>query len=402
MEKEINKINNQELASEHCFDAETLNNQNNEQLGDTASDTDLESANLDINSNDDSNEFITYPTEVRIEKAQYSIYHLHTLLTKRNELVLDPAFQRHNVWAPKQKSELIESILMGIPIPLMYLFEDQYGRKQVVDGKQRITAILDFLDNKYKLTGLKVLSYNNGKFFKELDLKMQGVFEDYQLLCYVIQPPTPERVKYDIFDRVNRGGTSLNKQEMRNALYGGKCTALLDEIAKSNEFINATGGSIKDTRMKDHYAILRMLAFLMLGNGVLAQESGIEYKGDIDDFLAKFMRYINSKADDGVIFNSINLLLKSLSISYEILGKDGFRFNGGSVRRPINMPLMEAIVYFFSQNIDVSNKDKVIETIETLKTKFDHSNYFKGNVDSTTSIDFRFGEVVNAIKMNEL
>jgi hypothetical protein len=402
MEKEINKITNQELVNGHCSEVEAFNSQNNKQLGDAASDTDLESADIDINSSDDLNEFITYPTEVRIEKAQYSILHLHTLLTKRKELVLDPAFQRHNVWAPKQKSELIESILMGIPIPLMYLFEDQYGKKQVVDGKQRITAILDFLDNKYKLTGLKVLKKFNDKSFNLLEPKMQGVFEDYQLLCYVIQPPTPERVKYDIFDRVNRGGTSLNKQEMRNALYGGKCTRLLEEIAKSDEFKNATGESISCKRMKDHYAILRILSFLMLRNNILTKESEIEYKGDIDDFLAKFMRYINSKADDCIISDSKNLLLKSLSISYEILGKDGFRFNGGSVRRPINMPLMEAIVFFFSQNIDVSNKNRIIQIIETLKTKFDSSNYFKGNVDSTTSIDFRFGEVIIAIKKNEL
>ena len=83
-------------------------------------------------------------------KAQYSIMHLHTLCLKRKELIIDPDFQRHDVWKQRQKSELIESILMGIPIPLMYLFEDKNGKKQVVDGRQRISAILDFLEGKFK------------------------------------------------------------------------------------------------------------------------------------------------------------------------------------------------------------------------------------------------------------
>lgn len=374
----------------------------NKEQSNVLNDDGVEGADMDINSDDNLNESITYPTEVRIEKFQYSISHLQTLLEKRKELVLDPAFQRHNVWTEKQKSELIESILMGIPIPLMYLFEDQYGKKQVVDGKQRITAILDFLNDNYKLIGLKVLKNLNGSYFKDLNLKTQGIFEDYQLLCYIIQPPTPERVKYDIFDRVNRGGTSLNKQEMRNALYGGKCTKLLKEISQSCEFKKATGESIKNKRMKDHYAILRMLAFMLLRNNLIPQDAGIEYKGDIDDFLAKFMKYINLKAETEFISSSKKLLLRSLSQSYNILGSDGFRFNGGAVRRPINMPLMEALVFFFSQNIDVSNKTKIVDVINNLKLKFDHSNYFKGNIDSTTSIDFRFGEVLNAIKTNEL
>lgn len=340
---------------------------------------------------------IIYPAEVRIEKAQYSILHLQILLKKRQELVLNPDFQRHNVWKFKQKSELVESILMGIPIPLVYLFEDQYGKKQVVDGKQRITAILDFLENEYRLSGLNILEHLNGKLFSELEPKLQGIFEDYQLYCYIIQPPTPERIKYDIFDRVNRGGTSINKQEMRNALYGGKCTKLLKEISNSTEFLNATGYSISSERMKDHYAILRALGFMMLKKGVFIDMKDLEYRGDIDTFLAKFMVYINNDASDEQIEENKKIFLKAMLNSYFVLGEDGFRFNGGVVRRPINMPLMEAIIFLFSHNIKLINLSHVKSIIEKLKKDFDSSKYFKGNVDSTTSLDYRFGEVKKAI-----
>jgi hypothetical protein len=85
----------------------------------------------------------------------------------------------------------------------------------------------------------------------------------------MIQPPTPERVKYDIFDRVNRGGTRLNNQEMRNALYGGKVTKLLKELSESDAFLKATERGVSSTRMKDQYIILRTLAFLLWLNGDL-------------------------------------------------------------------------------------------------------------------------------------
>lgn len=78
-----------------------------------------------------------YPNaEVRVEKAQYSTMHLKRLVEERKELVIDPDFQRNDVWSPKQSAELVESILMGIPIPTIYLFEMKDGSKQVVDGIQ--------------------------------------------------------------------------------------------------------------------------------------------------------------------------------------------------------------------------------------------------------------------------
>ena len=235
-----------------------------------------------------------YPNaEVRVEKAQYSTMHLKRLVEGRKELVIDPDFQRNDVWSAKQSAELVESILMGIPISTIYLFEMKDGTKQVVDGRQRISAILNFLNNKFSLKDLKILPQCNGKKFSELDSKMQGIFEDYQLSFYIIQPSPPERVKYDIFDRVNRGGTRLTNQEMRNALYKGRSTVLLKELVTSSEFLNATGKGISSKRMKDQYIILRSIAFYLLKKkqAKVFENNGerIEYKSDMDDFLAKTM-----------------------------------------------------------------------------------------------------------------
>ena len=339
--------------------------------------SDVEQADLSINGDDS---YTIYPNaEVRVEKAQYSIMHLHTLCLKRKELIIDPDFQRHDVWKQRQKSELIESILMGIPIPLMYLFEDKNGKKQVVDGRQRISAILDFLEGKFKLNNLRILKQFNGCCFADLDLKQQGVIEDFQLLFYIIQPPTPERVKYDIFDRVNRGGTPLNKQEMRNALYRGRCTRMLDKLCCSPEFLIATGRSINKERMKD--------------------------RGDIDDFLARFMVYVNDNAPEKLIVDYENLFIRCMQISYDLLGENGFRFSGNGIRRPINMPLFEALSYLFSfvpEKIDYTWASRLILDIESVKEEFDDSRYFSGNIDSTTSVSFRFDrmdKIINRIQL---
>ena len=369
------------------------------QLGEVSeSFVDVENADLSINND---NSYTIYPNaEVRVEKAQFSILHLQTLCMKRKELVINPDFQRNDVWQQRQKSELIESILMGIPIPLMYLFEDKNGKKQVVDGRQRIGAILSFLEEGFKLNNLKILRQLNGAFFSDLDPKLQGVFEDYQLFFYIIQPPTPERVKYDIFDRVNRGGTSLNKQEMRNALYRGRCTSMIYKLSRSYEFLVATGGSINTARMKDQYIILRAIAFLMLHRGEFKNIPALQYRGDIDDFLARFMMYINDDAPEELIVKYENLFLQCMSVSYALLGENGFRFSGNGVRRPINMPLFEALTYLFSfipKDIDYTWASKLLLDIEDVKDEFDNSRYFSGNIDSTTSVFFRFERMDNII-----
>ncbi len=359
---------------------------------------DVENADLSINGEES---YTIYPNaEVRVEKAQYSIMHLHTLCLKRKELIIDPDFQRYDVWKLRQKSELIESILMGIPIPLMYLFEDKNGKKQVVDGRQRISAILDFLEGKFKLTNLRILQQFNGFSFADLDLKQQGVIEDFQLLFYIIQPPTPERVKYDIFDRVNRGGTPLNKQEMRNALYRGRSTLMLDRLCSSLEFLKATGHSINKERMKDKYVVLRSMAFLMLHRGEFKAVLSFQYRGDIDDFLARFMVYINDSAPEELIVRYEALFLQCMSISYDLLGENGFRFSGNGIRRPINMPLFEALTYLFSflpKEIDYTWASKLLLDIESVKEEFDQSRYFSGNIDSTTSVFYRFDRMNNII-----
>ena len=331
-----------------------------------------------------------YPlNSIRIEKGRMSLFEIKRQYEDRKQLVLDPEFQREYVWTQKQKSELIESILMGIPLPIVYLFQTRDSRIQVVDGRQRIAAAIDFMNNKFKLVELKIIRDIKGKKFKDLEAVWQRKIEDYQIDTYLIQPPTPERVKFDIFDRVNRGGTKLNNQEMRNALYQGQSTRLIRELSELDSFKQATDNSIKSKQMKDRYVVLRFISFYLYFS---KQLGNIEYKGNIDDFLAEVMQYLN-QADSTLLVELKDIFDKTMKFSYKNFGSDVFRFSSGDNKnkRPVNMALFECLGFVFA--LCAKNNTKInIEKLNSLKENFDKSDQFKSGIDVTINIENRFNQ----------
>ena len=340
-------------------------------------------------------------TEVRIAKEQSSVFEL-LRREARGQLVLAPDFQRKIVWDRKHQSELIESILMGIPIPLIYLFEDENGVRQIIDGKQRISALKRYINNEFALTDLSMLPDLRGKHFTDIPPLLQAKLEDCQLHSYVIQPPTPEYVKFNIFERVNRGGINLNKQEMRHALYQGVATLLIQNLAEHESFKLATGGGVKSERMRDRYLILRFVAFYLLITGQLP---GVEFRSDIDAFLASAMKFINTKASDALIDEVEYACIIGMTNIYKSLGSEAFRFSSksGGKRRPVNMGLFEVLVMVFSQ-IDLNflpHNTSLLGFIEEYKSNFDELGVFSGAIDTTEYVKIRFDfarEMIRRIK----
>ena len=143
-------------------------------------------------------------------------------------LYLDADFQRgEGIWNKKRKSLLIESVLLGIPIPSIYLSENEKGSFIVIDGRQRLSTFFDFIDDKFKLTGLNLLSKLNGKKFSQLkdsEEKYRAMIEDKSLHIAKIRFGSDEAFIIETFARVNTTGVRLNAQEIRNALHQGKST----------------------------------------------------------------------------------------------------------------------------------------------------------------------------------
>jgi hypothetical protein len=350
-----------------------------------------------------------YPDAVlNIDRVPASVFQLKRRHDKSpSQLDLGPEFQRELVWNTRQKSELIESILMGIPLPLFYVKEDEEGVYIIVDGKQRLSTMFDFIDNKFALGSLKILKEYKGRYFKNLPPAEQSRIEDFALTLHVIKPPTSDQVTFDLFDRVNRSGTRLNNQEMRNALYQGNVTRILKILAATEEFKMAVGGEDLSKRMKDRYMILRFLAFYLWKSGKSIDpetNEPLQYKSNLEDFLSKSMRYVNKLNDDELQHLDFENMFKATMVTCcALLGKDCFRLpmkEGRSSRRPLNMALFETISYFVSQlHAYWTNRE---DAIKNQYQELLHDSLFVDaltrSVDSKRQIDNRFNIVTHAIE----
>jgi hypothetical protein len=222
------------------------------------------------------------PDDIKVSSKQFSIKLIKEMID-RDDLILNPNFQRHLVWDRRMRSRLIESILLRIPLPMFYFSEDNEGKLTVIDGLQRLTAINDFMDNKFPLRDLEYLRNScEGKSYETLEPKYFRWFNLTQIFGNVIDPSSPYKVKYDIFKRINTGGKSLNNQEIRNCLSGEALRKILHKMVSLEEFKNATDNSINPVRMDDEEIALRFILFRLFksdGDGIE------EYNGYMDIWL---------------------------------------------------------------------------------------------------------------------
>jgi hypothetical protein len=238
----------------------------------SGADTFNESDTTDINPYD--------PDKIKVRSDKIAVSILSKMIDNES-IDLNPDFQRNLVWNSFQKSRLIESILLRIPLPMFYFAEDNEGNLSVVDGLQRISTIKEFMDNKFPLRDLQYLNDTcEGRYYetkgnkKGLDTKYLKWFDLTSISANIIDPSSPPKVKYDIFRRINTGGRPLNNQEIRNCLMGKGLRESLKAMAALDEFKSATDYSIKSTRMEDQEIALRFLFFYEL----------YERNNNIDDY----------------------------------------------------------------------------------------------------------------------
>jgi len=317
---------------------------------------------------------------------------------KQKSIIMNPDFQRKEVWTPVQKSLLIESLMLRIPIPMFYVSSDEKGILTVIDGLQRLSAIRDFvigqidkngkLTNKLRLGKLEYWKEYEGKTFDELPDYLQNRILETEFTFTIVNPGTPEEVKLNIFKRINTGGMTLNPQEIRNALYVGNATKLLRKISQSKDFQKATCNSIHSERMEDDEIILRCLYFYLMGY------EGPEAK--MDDKLCRTMIELNSKEETALksIYDSF---VVSMTRCFKLFGKQAFRRNSATNRRrPINKCLFEVWGYHMAK-ISESDYTKIVRQKNTFIEDYNsvlQKEKFIGSITqgtwSSTSIKERF------------
>lgn len=346
-----------------------------------------------------------YPDAVlNIARDSASVFQLKRKLEKKPSMLnLMPDFQRRLVWNPKQKSELIESILMGIPLPLIYVKEDERGVYIIVDGKQRLSTLFSFMNNEFALTKLSILKDKNNCCFEDLTPLEQNKIEDCSLTLHVIKAPTSDRVTFDLFDRVNRGGTRLNNQEMRNALYQGNATMLINRLAEKKVFIEATENSIPDNHMKDRYLVLRFIAFYLWQNGVTKDVDTNEllaYKSNLEDFLGKTMRFLNRLDSEDYLFVELEgKFTSAMEVAAQLLPLGGFRLpSSPGKKRPINMAFFESFSYLLASiNGNAVENSKIQQIYTRLLNDEAYLNTLTHAVDSGVQTEKRYSIINECI-----
>lgn len=308
---------------------------------------------------------------------------------------MNPDFQRDFVWKPDKQSKLIESCVMRIPLPVLYVAEGEDGRITVVDGLQRLSTFQAFLTNKLKLTGLGKDHPLEGKRFDDLPINLQERIEDTQLTLYILDKDAPEAARLDIFDRVN-SGIPLSRQQMRNALYNGPATRWLAAMADDPIFLSATGETLSRETMRDREAINRFAAFNLLG--------WQSYTGDMDLYLAKALSALNAGGSEA-IDRITDDFRRSMGHNETLFGRHAFRKSlaerrDDAYRSVINISMFDTFAFCLARVTDEALRraapeitDRIVELIHT--ERFNNAVTYSTN--STVQVRTRYTMMTEAL-----
>jgi len=316
------------------------------------------------------------------------------------EIDLAPAFQRKSdLWDDQKQSQLIESLLIKFPLPAFYFDGSDNNKWLVVDGLQRLSSLRNFVIlKKLKLKGLEFLNKLEGFGFDDLPRNLQRQIEEAQITAYIINPGTPEEVKFNIFKRINTGGLILNSQEIRHALNQGISATFVAELAEIKAFKEATENAINPNRMMDREFVTRFIAFYLYPY--------TDYIPDLDTYMNKAMsdiKKLSVQQRDKIKSD----FTKSMKLAKKIFDNWTFRKSDKypDKRKPINKALFEVWSVLLAKLDDTNrqkleyNKDVLFEK-SVMLTK-DDSVFFDSITTSTgnkSCVIDRFTKIDRIIK----
>ena len=252
-------------------------------------------------------------------------------------LKLDADWQRGYVWTPQRASRLIESFLIDLPVPVIYLAENDDYELEVIDGLQRLTSIFDFLRNRLKLTRLERRTDLNGRRFKDLEKSDQNKLRKSTLRTIEFHQTSDKNLKYLMFERLNTGGVALNEMEIRNCIYRGKLNDLIKELAQFKEFKESVNQKNIHKRMKDRTLVLRFLAFYQMTYSKARQ--GL--KAFFNDFCDAYRNPSEKQLNE--FRNKFKYAMKT---AFTVFGDRGFKLKLTS--RSVNASIFQVICVSFT------------------------------------------------------
>ncbi len=363
----------------------------------------LNTSSTKVMSDDDINQkYILGDVRIVTEQARYPLTSIVTML-ESGDYLLNPEFQRRHRWNIIQKSRLIESFIMNVPIPPIFLYEDKYSHFEVMDGLQRLTPIFDFYNNKFALEGLEQWPELNGKICSTLPTQIKKGIDRRYLSSIILLHETAKddvaarKLKQLVFERINSGGVKLEPQESRNAVYNGPFNELCIKLARNIYFCKTwnipepSEDEIKNNNpsqnlidnplyrnMSDVEFVLRFFANRQRTN---LFKLGNTYRELFDNYL----RLANSLQKDTLLAMH-SLFEETIQFVFELFDEKAFYLyrvrndNWNWFNRPTTAvydPLMVTASEFIDRKEDILAKKNNIENI-MIKFYKDNYNTFEG------------------------
>jgi len=335
--------------------------------------------------------------EMRIvtEQGRINLDSIVTLLAStqsgKRKYILNPEYQRRKRWTSRQKSLLIESFIINVPIPPIFLYEVEYAVYEVMDGLQRLTAIKDFYEEKFSLEGLEYWKELEGRSYSELPENVRAGIDRRYLSSVILLEETAkdkekaEELKQIVFERLNSGGEKLTPQETRNALYNGSFNRVCVDLAKNEQFrrmwnfplenevedlllkseeelseTNYKANDIKSyRRMDDVELVLRFFAYRHIE----------KMTSPVEKFLDNYLKDAN-KFPEQTILDLKNLFTDTVGLIYSILGKKAFSLpqkEGSPKHKAPTKTIYDSIMQAFANNI--THKETLLLKKDDIKTQ---------------------------------
>ena len=306
-------------------------------------------------------------------------------LAKRmeDESILIPAFQRQYVWKPREASRFIESLLIGLPVPNIFLAIDKFSRKLlIVDGLQRLNTIRYFYKGNFpngKKFKLKDVTHPfEGLGYDDLSMKDKLNLDNFTIHATIISESDDSNRMYHLFERLNTSGTPLRPQEIRTALYHGDFNVMLGELSHHETWRNLYGKI--DNRMTDQELILRFFAIYYDSDS---------FQGTLAEFLNHFM-YKNRMFEFIPKKDMVKLFSETLTYISTSVGKDAFVLN-----KRFSSSLYDAIMFCGSKSCSSVPKD----TFRRFHNEIvNDENFLSLTRSATTSRKNIFGRIEYALQ----
>lgn len=348
--------------------------------------------------------------EARIvtEQARYPLNSIVSLV-ESDGYVLNPEFQRRHRWDNARKSKLIESFIMNVPIPPIFLYEFEYSRYEVMDGLQRLTAISQFYKDEFKLENLTEWKELNGYNYSTLpDQIRKGIDRRYISSIILLQETAKSeaeanRLKQLVFERINSGGEKLEAQEIRNALYPGKLNTLTIKLARNPHFCQLWNIPVPDERekelgqprpeviqnkyfkdMSDAELVLRFFAYRQID-----QWQGNTLEVFLDDFLIAG----NTQFTEKTIEELSKIFIETVEFAYDLFAEKAFWLHRSRenkwfhYERPTKIlydPLMQVLANLLDKKEEIFSKKE--EIINGLESFYKTNEIFQGRDTNKTKV----------------